>query len=202
MDDLEIIKLIEDQMEIELKELSEEEFNREYKTYADIRRGYFVDEDNRVTGLRIEFTSTPPLTLIQQLTTLEGLILRRVSLKDVSILKELKGLTALNLGWNREIKDVNFLKELKGLTALNLSENNLQDVTFLKEMKDLTSLNLSGNKELKDFTFLKELKGLTSLNLSWNENLQDVTFLKEMKGLTSLDLEGNKLKDKELNFLK
>jgi hypothetical protein len=97
MDDMRIIKIIEDQMEIELKELNYEEFNQESETYKDTRCGYLLNRDNLVTGLRIEATKTPPLNLIQQLTSLEVLILRGVSLKEISFLKKMKGLTSLDL---------------------------------------------------------------------------------------------------------
>ena len=230
--DLEIIKQIETQIGIELKELNENEFNRELKSTADIRRGYLTDKSSRIQGLRIEFTSTPSIPLIKKLSSIKRLILRNVSLTltgisslkdlielifldlrgnnladtDVTFLKELKGLTSLNLSWNKKIKDVTFLKELKGLTSLDLSYNNLTDgdVTFLKELKGLTALYLSDNNLTDgDVTFIKELKGLTSLDLSDN-NLTDgdITFLKELKGLTALYLRSNNLTDGDVTFLK
>ncbi|NVO11503.1 MAG: leucine-rich repeat domain-containing protein, partial [Bacteroidales bacterium] len=94
---------------------------------------------------------------------------------------------------------VSFLKELKGITSLDLSDNNLSDVSFLKELKGITSLDLSDNN-LSDVSFLKELKGITSLDLR-NNLLNDVSFLKELKGITSLDLSDNPIVNPPKNIV-
>ena len=202
--DLEIIKQIEEKIGFELKKLNEKEFNRELKSYADIRRGYLMDKRSRIQGLRIELTPTPPISLIKKLSSIKRLILRYFSLREISSLKELSRLTSLDLKYNNLTDgDITFLKNLKGLSALNLSGNKrIKNYSFLKNLKVLTSLYLSGNKEIKDYTFLKELKELTALDLSDN-NLSDVdvTLLKELKGLTSLYLSGNK-EIKDYIFLK
>lgn len=58
-----------------------------------------------------------------------------------------------------EVSDVTALKELKSLTALDLSGTKVGDVTALKELKSLTALDLS-NTPVTDVTALKELKSL------------------------------------------
>ncbi|MEM9121370.1 MAG: COR domain-containing protein, partial [Cyanobacteria bacterium P01_F01_bin.56] len=112
------------------------------------------------------------------------------SISDVSFLSELKGLTTLDLSYNR-ISDVSFLSELKGLTTLDLSYNRISDVSFLSELKGLTTLDLRNNR-ISDVSFLSELKGLTTLDLSYN-SISDVSFLSELKGLTTLDLRNNRI---------
>ena len=143
------------------------------------------------------FNNISDFSFLKELKGLSSLDLSDNNISDFSFLKELKGLSSLYLSSNN-ISDFSFLKELKGLSSLYLSSNNISDFSFLKELKGLSSLDLSSNN-ISDFSFLKELKGLSSLYLSFN-NISDVSFLKELKGLSSLDLSFNNISD--VSFLK
>ncbi len=67
-------------------------------------------------------------------------------LEDVSFLRDLKGLTSLDLSWNG-LKDVSLLRELKGLTYLDLRYNKLKDISFLEDegLDHLTDLYVDAN---------------------------------------------------------
>ena len=132
------------------------------------------------------------VSFLKDLQGLSWLNLSGNKLSDVSFLKDLHGLTSLDLSGNM-LSGVSFLKDLHGLTWLNLSRNKHSGVSFLKDLHGLTWLDLSRNK-LSEVSFLKDLHGLTWLKLHGN-NLIDVSFLKDLQGLTSLDLSGNKLSD-------
>lgn len=48
------------------------------------------------------------------------------------------------------ISDYSFLKELKGLTQLDLRSNNLSDVSFIVELPNLRFFEISGNSAIKE----------------------------------------------------
>ncbi len=95
MNDLDIIKKIEKQIEISLQEMPLDELKKNLNKPI---RGYAVDDTERIIGLCINSNY----------------------LSDISFLKELKGLSTLDLSYNN-ISDISFLKELKGLSTLYLS---------------------------------------------------------------------------------
>ena len=172
--DLERIHEIERITGIPLKQVpfekigEKEKFGTPWMGYLNANRAFSLDGNNNVTGLSLDYY--PVYLLGDQ-------VLR--SFTHVSFL-------SFSNSW---LPAYTFLKELKGLTSLDLSYNNLSDVSVLKELKGLTSLDLRSNN-LSDVSVLKELKGLTSLYLSSN-NLSDVSVLKELKGLRYLGIEGN-----------
>jgi len=219
MTDIEIIKKMEKILNEPLSPLEPGDIDREVG-----ERGYSLDEMGAVTGLNLySLAIKPVLKYVGRLRRATQLNLcdckleqgdiaflrgrgdltylnlsSNKGIKDFSFLRELKGLTSVDLAYN-ELTDVSFLRELKGLTLVSLWENNLTDVSFLRELKGLTSVNLGGNPGIKDFSFLRELKGLTSVNLS-NNNLTDVSFFRELKGLTAVYLGFNNLTD--VSFLR
>ncbi len=199
--DMDIIREMETILQVPLIQMDLREIDKTTDLYADIKRGYAIDEGGGVTGLRLENLAVKPvLHLCAGLRDLVNLNLRFCHLEemDIAFLKDYRRLVSLNLRGNRAIGDFSFLRDLKGLTSLDLGYNELKDVSFLRDLKGLTSLYLSYN-ELNDVSFLRDLKGLTSLYLGGN-NLTDVSFLRDLKGLTSLDLSYNKLKD--VSFLR
>jgi internalin A len=184
------------------------------------------NEKGQIIGLALDYCPlfSSATDLLLQFKQLKYLSFEGYRLSDYSFLKELKGLTSLDLRDNTTISDYSFFKEIKGLTSLDLSFNYIGCGFILEGLKDLTSLNLSHNNlefvvledikgltsldlshnRVSDVPMLKELKNLTSLNLSHN-NFSDISVLKELKGLTSLDLSHNWLSDvsvlKELKSL-
>jgi internalin A len=136
---------------------------------------------------------------------------------DISILKELKNLTYLNLGCHNmsSKKDFSFLKEMKKLTHLYLNNDHIKDLSFLEQLNSLTHLDLGGNW-LTDISFLKNLNKLTHLNLEHNlikdisplqnlnlliclnlghNDLSHISFLQYLKSLTHLNLTHNGIAD-------
>jgi hypothetical protein len=122
---------------------------------------------------------------------------------DVTLIKDLKNLTSLNL-WGTQVSDVSALKDLKNLTSLYLSSTQVSDVSALKDLKNLTSLDLY-RTQVSDVSALKDLKNLTYLDLS-STQVSDVSALKDLKNLTSLDLSSTQVSDvsalKDLKNLK
>ncbi|MBI1223895.1 MAG: hypothetical protein GC192_01545 [Bacteroidetes bacterium] len=131
-------------------------------------------------------------SFLKELRGLTSLQISNNQISDAGFLKELRGLTYLNIG-NNQISDTGSLKELKGLTYLNIGNNQISDAGFLKELKGLTFLQISNNK-ISNAGSLKELKRLTFLNIN-NNKISDAGFLKELKGLTSLHISHNKISD-------
>ncbi len=153
----------------------EKELNISLEKLSEIRWfsvGYTVNDSGEITGIGLCDREVKDLNRI------------------ISILKELKSLTSLDLGYN-QLTDISALKELKSLTRLELWRNRIVDISALKELKSLTYLELSHN-QLTDISALKELKSLTYLDLE-NNQISDISALKELKSLRSLYLGNNKI---------
>ena len=201
MTDFEIIHKMMTILRVHLVKLKPGDIEKREKSYADIKLGYSLDDTGAVTGLRlVDIVIRPVLEIIGRLQKVTRLNMAscRLEQNDILFLRHKENLTHLNICYNKRIQDFSFLRELKGLTSVDLSENKLSDVSFLRELKGLTSVDLSENK-LTDVSFLQELKGLTSVDLSGNK-LTDVSFLRELKGLTSVYLFNNNLTD--VSFLR
>jgi hypothetical protein len=108
--------------------------------------GFAVDDNWRVRGLAIcdEELRRPP-ALLSKFQRLERLAILGTQIRDISSLKELKGLMKLYLEFN-QINDISSLKELKGLMKLYLEFNQINDISSLKELKNLKILSLGHNK--------------------------------------------------------
>ncbi|PKP58263.1 MAG: hypothetical protein CVT88_07580, partial [Candidatus Altiarchaeales archaeon HGW-Altiarchaeales-1] len=101
--DLEIIKQLGKQLNIELKQLKEIDFRK-----FQYEKGYILDENKNIIGLCLNDTN----------------------ISDISVLGNLKNLTQLDL-WNNNISDISVLGNLKNLTQLNLRYNNISDISVL-----------------------------------------------------------------------
>ena len=113
-------------------------------------------------------------------------------LTDVSPLKDLTQLKALDVGSN-QLTDINALKDLAQLKNLRLSENDLTDMSPLQGLTQLEELHLDRN-QLTDVSPLQELTQLETL-LLFENRLTDVTPLKDLSQLQLLGLGGNQLTD-------
>ena len=103
--------------------------------------------------------------LLTHLTTLD---LSFNNLSDVSPLRGLNNLTALDLNWNNNLSDISALAGLTNLTTLNLGYNdNLSDVSPLSSLTNLTTLNLLYNKELKSADVDVLDKALPNTKIIW-----------------------------------
>jgi len=160
-DDLKLVEQFEKETGITLKRIPLE------KIWA-ATTGFAVDDNGRVRGLAIGDKKLLRLPeLLSKFQRLEKLFLVGKEISDISSLKELKGLTHLEL-WQNQISDISNLKELKGLTFLNLHSNQISDISSLNELKELTVLNLAYN-QISEISSLKELKNLKQLYLQENK---------------------------------
>jgi small GTP-binding protein len=184
MSELDIIKQIEEILNVKLEKLSEFKWNS---------KGYILNRNREVTGLGLSDCKIRNLNRIisplKDLTNLTGLHLSSNQLSDISLLKDLKNLTELKLSIN-QLSDISPLKALTNLTELNLGNNQLSDISPLKALTNLTVINLSTNK-LSDISPLKDLNNLTELNLDATET-SDISPLKDLTYLTNLNLSFNR----------
>ncbi|MBT7396793.1 MAG: hypothetical protein HN778_18340, partial [Prolixibacteraceae bacterium] len=129
---------------ISLKQVPFKEINKKERM---INRAFSVDADNKITALSLDYIPQFLWNNIpfEKLEYLQFLSIRSCTLSDFQFLKDLKGLTSLDLSLNN-IQDISFLSDLKGLTSLDLRNNQIQDISFLSDLKGLTSLDLSLNK--------------------------------------------------------
>jgi internalin A len=197
MNDIDIIKRLENILKIKLEKLDKIE-----RTSI----GYLIDTNKQLIGLSLAKCDIENkklkqiIFLLYDLKYLTELNLCSNQIVDISFLKKLENLTTLNL-YHTQIYDISTLKDLKKLTQLDLSGNGIIDISALKGMNSLRYLNLCFNK-ISDISFLKELRSLQVLNLS-NNNINDISFLINLENISKLLLMNNKLEDisplKDLN---
>jgi hypothetical protein len=89
--------------------------------------------------------------ILSKFQRLEKLVLVRNQISDISSLKELKGITYLNLGGN-QISDISSLKELKNLKILYLGSNKISQLPA--EFLDM-GMEIKWEYDYKDGIFLE-----------------------------------------------
>ncbi len=185
MTDLQIIKEIENELDVKLEKVDELKWNT---------KGYILKNRNKIIGLSLyEYKINNLNRVFEDLKNLKNLITLSLGsnvITDISFLKDLKNLTTLDLSYN-QITDYSFFKYLKNLTTIDLSFSQITDYSFFKNFKNLTTLDLKSN-QITDISFLKDLKNITTLDLSYNQ-ITDISFLKDLKNLTTLDLRSNQI---------
>jgi internalin A len=185
--DIETIRLIEENLSIKLEKISEIYWKS---------RGYTLNQKGKIIGIGLNyFKIKNPERIILALKKLENLIALDLSsnqISDISQLKELTGLKILYLSYN-QISDISKLKELKRLAVLDLSYNQIDDISALKELTSLKTLYLSYN-QIKDITPLNKLKNLNELYLKDNQ-ISDISSLKDLKRINELYLNDNQISD-------
>ncbi|CAG1023459.1 Internalin A [Patescibacteria group bacterium] len=170
MSDLEVLKEIEKIIGEELKPCLDD-----IDIMDCVINSYLLNDHQQIIGLNLDIIPFDGLNL----------------LSDISVLKQLKNLSQLNLS-NSQISDISVLKELKNLTQLDLSNNQISDISVLRELKNLFQLNLSSNK-ISNINILKELNNLSHIDLS-NNKISDIRILKKLKNLSQIDLQDNQIK--------
>lgn len=121
MNDLDIIRAIEREIEIPLQQLPQEQLLE--KPYG-VVRAFAVAHSGKVAGLRLDYTGFRKSGLLVKLARIETV--------------------RLNGCWG--LSDFSFLKELKGLTSLDLRSNNISDISFVADLSNLANIFLSGTK--------------------------------------------------------
>ena len=153
MTDLDIIKEIEKELNVELNKLDKITWGN---------KGYTLNQKGRVNGLSLSDCEIKSLNRI------------------ISPLKELTNLAELDLGEN-ELSNIFPLEDLTNLEELKLHANELTNISTLKEFKNLKKLDLFSN-QLRDISQIKDLKKLTDLTLADNQ-INDISPLKDLKNL-------------------
>jgi small GTP-binding protein len=175
MKDLDIIKQIGKELNVRVERLDELSWNN---------TGYIINYNGAI-GLYLQDCNIIDLKRI------------------ISLLKDLKKLTELNL-YDNKLIDISPLKDLKNLRSLSIGHNQLSDISPLKDLKNLTQLFIgsisyytgksgawsrySGN--VTDISILNNLINLERLDLSCNQ-INDISSLKNLKNLKMLCLINN-----------
>jgi len=209
--DLEIIKQLEKEIRIELRELEGEV---RYDTKA-----YKTDSNQNVTGLYLNYTGLKefPLIIMQlknltelylyynQLSTLPGEIYQLKNLTKLYLynnqlstlpgeITQLKNLTVLDLSGNQLTGVPGEITQLKNLTKLYLYSNQLAGIPGeISRLKNLTKLYLSNNLLSTLPGEITWLENLTELGLSLNHLTRIPGEITWLENLTKLDLRDNKL---------
>ena len=198
MSDLDYIKQIEKELEIELKLLDQIEWDS---------RGYTVNQGGAVVEVALYNCEICDITSIivplAALTCLATLNMGHNLINDLTPLAALTHLTTLKLCDN-QISNLMPLATLTRLTSLNMGSNRICDLRPLVALTHLTTLKLYDN-QISDLTPLTTLTYLTTLHLS-NNHFSDLTPLAALTQLTELYLYDNQISDltplKNLKYLR
>ena len=163
--------------------------------------------------------------VLRSMKSLVRLDLTGNSLKDISVLNEMKTLKILHLGNNdfinlQQIEDIisnlnsmrvstKALKTIskcstEKITKLNIGVSGIDEVPDLSEFTNLIQLDLNNNSKISNLQNISKIKSLKSLNLSYN-NLHNRIIKIDWSNLTNLsvlNLEGNNLWSEDLENLK
>ncbi len=132
--------------------------------------------------------------IIQQIEKKTGKRLDPIPLKEIRrfgngfAMDNTDQVVGLNLD-DTKIKDISLLKNLGGLTHLSLAKNQITDLTPLGDLTKLTKLFLGGN-QITDLKPLGVLTNLTYIDLG-NNQITDLTPLRELKQLEYFDVRNN-----------
>ncbi|EMY4661473.1 InlB B-repeat-containing protein [Listeria monocytogenes] len=147
-------------------------------------------ELNTILQLSVKSKGRVDLSGVENLTSLNSLVLNEVEISDLSPVKDLKSLSNFQ-GTNCGISDLSSLSNLTSLRSLYLENNNISDVSPLANLTGLVFLRLDGN-EINDISNLSRLVGLGLLYLG-NNQISDISPLKNLKSLTSISIENQTL---------
>ena len=145
------------------------------------------------------------------------------SIKDISIVNELKGLKRLYIGGNnnidlKQIEDIisnldifrvstESLKtivncDVNKITKLNIATSSLEEIPDLSRFTKLTYLSLSNNPNISNFNNITNITSLKYLILSSNNLHGRMIDFSKLTNLTNLGLSNNTLWSEDLENLK
>ena len=168
----------------ELWNITELELPSEVKDTSDLAR--FTG----LTSLTIQNRTDLSLDFLSDMTKLTKLDLTgcRPTRQDLSSIAAMPSLADLVLS-DCGLSGIDPLKDVLGLTSLDLSNNSIRNIAALAGMKNLQSLNLAHNA-LMELDSLTGLTNLKALDLSYN-SISDVSPLSASVELETLDLSEN-----------
>lgn len=134
-----------------------------------ISLGYIIEEISTYTGtlyqyLDLSWVNISSLKGLEYFTILEGFDFSNSGRSDLSVFKDFRNLTYLNLADNA-VTDLTALKYLDNLEYLNLSNNSISSLEPLKHLPSLTTLYLNNNI-ITDFDPLMNVATLEKLSLT------------------------------------
>ncbi|MEW6088646.1 MAG: leucine-rich repeat domain-containing protein [bacterium] len=178
MNDFDVIRQIERELNIELRLLDRIRWNIQ---------GYTLNQNGDVVGLGLRNLHMDNnklyavIPFIEKLKKLSELNLVGNHINDISPFKDLTYLNSLSLGEN-QINDISLLRNLSNISILFLDNNKIVDISLLKYFKNLTGLYLHNN-QIVDLSSLKDLNKLHTLALGDNP-------IKELPSwITNFDME-------------
>ena len=179
---------ITDLSAIKLESLSHLNSLKELNLRHNVYRPY---EDNPSFNIRLT-----DITMLNQFTQLESLILRDNNIQDISPLASLVNLIYLDISENPILEDgLSSLSNLNRLEYLNLRETNIRDITVLTSFPMLRYLNLHSNTEINSFAPLAFLNNLNNLILRNVPLGDDISYLSGMTKLVRLNLRNSNITD-------
>ncbi len=132
---------------------------------------------------------------IEQLSSLQHLVLAGNRISDLSPLSRLPQLHTLHLS-SANIRDISPLEPLQQLRTLHLHYSQVEDLRPLRRLHQLTDLYLDV-PYAQNFQPLESLTELASLDIAYRE-LSDLSFLQELKALQHLMLHTYPIDDLEV----
>ena len=209
MTDLDIIKQIENELDIKLKPITKPNWiipccvlNKHDRVVDLCLYGSNICNLNRINSqlekldnlrrLNLEKNKIVDISPIKRLIGLKRLDIEGNQIFDISPIKGLLHLNELYLSHNK-IKNILEIKYLISLEKLSLASNQIIDISPISILKNLSTLDLDHNQIIQIFAVANLLK-LTRLNLSLNR-INDISPIKELTGLERLDLDHNQISD-------
>ncbi len=145
MTDLEILKELEKQLNVEFEEVSSDKICLFFGTQSDEPKyQYSHDINNNIDGLRIISCQITNLSQIGELQHLRRLELNCTEISDISALKDLVNLNSLILD-NNNIKEVSAIKGMKSLHSFSFVGNDVKDISVLASLKNIEFLLFAYN---------------------------------------------------------
>lgn len=157
--------------------------NLEYFGFGQTRKKFslgFLDGFKNLRELYIE-GHDKDIEVVSKLTTLERLILRSITLKDLSVLLPLEKLwwLAIKLGGTKNLSMLPKIGRLKYLELWRVRDlKNISPVSKLKNLQSLFLQDLKNVKKLPDFSECRNLKRVTIENLKGLSDLSLSLLLK------------------------
>lgn len=134
-----------------------------------------------------EIEGTLDLVFLQDLNSLESLILQEIQPNNLSVITSLPNLKRLDLEDAEHIKEYNFLRKCYSLEELNLDACNIENTEVLSDLYNLRVLKLSCCP-IKSIASLGSLTNLRELDVSFTE-LKDVKVIRHFTNLKKLNVQ-------------
>jgi|GEM_PF-1997783 len=150
-----------------------------------------IEKLKEVTYLQAYSAGISDLTGIQYCTNLQSAGFCDNNIVDVSLLKGLQYLWAVDISRNpiTVIPDSIF----QNITSFNCGYSGITDFSFLQAMTNLTTLYMDGIT-IDNPSFLQNLRGLNILSLI-NCGISDISFCRELPSLNMLMISDNNISD-------